>query len=67
MILTDDTGRPFERPSRSDFATDADFVQAVHAFDDRVRACADDAFARAFGRAMKGPSQSTRPIAKRTR
>jgi hypothetical protein len=54
VILTDDAGRPFERPSRSDFATLADFAQALHEFNDRVHACANDAFARAFERATKG-------------
>lgn len=46
MILTDDRGRPLERPRPEQFPTAADFVRAVHAFNDRVASCANQSFER---------------------
>lgn len=44
VIMTDGAGVPFGRPTRASFATDADFVRAIHEYNDRVTACANGAF-----------------------
>jgi len=43
------------RPKREDFASDVEFVRAFHAWRDRVTACANDAFDKAFVAALKRP------------
>lgn len=53
VIVTDDVGVPFCRPTRASFATDADYVRAVHEHNDRVTACANEAFDGAFRRSLK--------------
>lgn len=51
-ILTDERGRPFERPRREDFATDHEFVRAYHEYRDRVSACAKEAFDKGLRNAL---------------
>jgi hypothetical protein len=43
-ILTDEQGRPIERPSRTDFASDWEYANALHAWNDRVTNIANEAF-----------------------
>lgn len=47
-LLTDEHGRPIERPCRADFSSDVEFMQAFHAFRDRVANTANAAFAGSF-------------------
>jgi hypothetical protein len=47
-ILTDEHGRPIERPRRADFSSDVEFMHAFHAFKDRVANMANAAFAGSF-------------------
>lgn len=59
MILTDDMGVPFERPSREDFPDDVDgavdYWRAVWDWKDRVGAYGSRCFAEALPKAMKRP------------
>lgn len=43
MILTDEKGRPFYKPQRADFATDAAFVQAFHEYKRQIERAASAA------------------------
>jgi hypothetical protein len=54
-ILTDERGRPMDRPKRSDFSSDVDFIHAVHAFNDRVTGIGNRAFDEGFRSAMARP------------
>lgn len=47
-ILTDADGEPFPLPTRADFATDAEYVRAFHAYKDAVTAAANSAFDTAW-------------------
>lgn len=51
-ILTDARGVPFERPVRGDFADDASYLRAAHAFNDEVANEANRAFGRRFAEVM---------------
>jgi hypothetical protein len=53
MILTDDKGRPFVKPSRADFASGVDYLRAFYAYKDAVASCANDSFDAAFKKAIK--------------
>ncbi len=44
MILTDASGRPFERPDRRYYVDVVEYLRACWAYKDRVTACANDAF-----------------------
>jgi hypothetical protein len=54
MILTDERGRPFERPRREDFSSVADFLRAFHAYKDSITNHANESFADAFRAAQRG-------------
>jgi hypothetical protein len=49
-IFTDAQGRPIPKPKRADFATDAAYVGAVHAFHNRL---ASEASAAVYHRPSK--------------
>jgi hypothetical protein len=57
MILTDDRSRPIIPPQRDAFPAGLEgsiaFVRAVHAYNDRVAAVANEAFAKAFQKAPR--------------
>lgn len=53
MILTDEQGRPFERPRREDYKDAADYLRAVYAYYDKITNAANAAFADAFQGEMK--------------
>lgn len=57
MILTDEKGRPFERPVREDFELgiegDIEFMRACHAYKDRVSECANQSFTEGFRAELK--------------
>lgn len=59
-ILTDDRGRPIDKPRRADFATDSAYARAFHAYKDRVAGVANASFDRSFSRAMRGRSKAKR-------
>jgi hypothetical protein len=48
MIFTDDSGRPIDRPMRESFASDVDYVVAVHAYKQAITNAANRAFDQAF-------------------
>lgn len=52
-IITDARGRPIDKPVRSDFASDVEFIRAFHAWRDKVTATANAAFDDAFRKAMR--------------
>ena len=54
-ILTDAQGRPLEKPRRSDFSSDIAFIQATHAFNDKVAGIANRAFDEGLHAAMARP------------
>lgn len=47
-ILTNERGEPIERPHLEDFENVEDFIEAFHAWKDRVAAVANEAFDAAF-------------------
>jgi len=53
-ILTDEQGRPFERPQRDRFISGVDYVRAVHEFNTRVAQCANKSFDKGFQDLLKG-------------
>lgn len=55
-ILTDAQGRPLEKPRRSDFSSDIAFIQATHAFNDKVAGIANRAFDEGLHTAMARPA-----------
>lgn len=52
-ILTDEKGRPFQRPQRADFADVTSYLRAVWAFHDAIANESSAAFAGAFRRAVR--------------
>jgi hypothetical protein len=60
VILTDESGVPFERPCREDYADTGDFLRAFHAYKDAVANCANLAFAYAFQDAMRPAKRNRR-------
>jgi hypothetical protein len=52
-ILTDDRGRPLDKPVRSDFTSDVEYVRAFHAWRDKVTSTANAAFDAAFRKTMR--------------
>lgn len=52
-ILTDDRGRPVERPERKDFASDIDFIDAFHAYKNKIAQIANAAFDDSFRKSLK--------------
>lgn len=57
MILTDEQGRPIDRPMREDYPTLIEYALAFYAYKDRVASIANEAFADQFRKAMKGKRQ----------
>ena len=55
-IITDAQGRPLDKPKRADFSSDIAFIQATHAFNDKVAGIANRAFDEGFHAAMARPS-----------
>ena len=57
-ILTDEAGRPFVKPERpAPGCSDAEFyawMQALYAYNDAVRDCANRAFDAQFRKSMRG-------------
>jgi hypothetical protein len=51
-IITDEHGRPLDKPRRADFASDLAFIQASHAHNDRVTGIGNRAFDESFRTAM---------------
>ncbi len=46
MILTDAAGKPIAKPVRTDYMHTVDYIRAVHAYNDKVAAIANEAFDR---------------------
>lgn len=53
VILVNAEGKPFERPRRSDFPTDAAYVEAFHAYKQKVTNEANEAFDKAFRASLR--------------
>ena len=56
VVLVDDNGYEIRRPERDDFASQVEFVRAVHAWRNRVTNCANKAFDDALRLALKKSS-----------
>lgn len=52
-ILTDVHGTPIPRPSRDEFASDLEFVHAMHTYGNRIASVANEAFAKSFVSALR--------------
>lgn len=52
-ILTDDRGRPIEKPRPEDYSTHVEYVRAYHAYKDRVAAAASRGFEEGWRRSHK--------------
>ena len=53
VILTDENGKPFARPSREDFADVTSYLRAVWAYNDAIANAGSRAFAEAFNSAIR--------------
>lgn len=58
MILTDRKGVPIEKPRRSDFGTDVEFMQAFYAYKDRIASEANSGFDQGLKQGSKRSSNT---------
>ncbi len=54
MIITDAKGRPFQKPSREDYASVTEYLRACWAYRDAITTCANSSFDKAFREALRG-------------
>lgn len=58
VILTNDQGRPIEKPRREDFPSDVKYIHSFHAYRDRVASAANIGFGEGFRKAMRGAHEA---------